>query len=215
MKRLALSSEFYYIKARDLKKTPVKEKQIPNLLDDEDCVFIKLHHNGAVTVYSGLELLDSVNDDEFVKTRVVYISYPAFIGFLLNLIKPIKRRFYIKSTQPFIVRLQDILDAKLPRGERNAENAYQFANKRYYLNKEDAQKCYQKLYQSIEQNGYDFTKPMYVMLNRKLGIKDQLLQGHHRIGICKDLGVKEISISFWAAPASFDFFRFFIPKNKK
>ena len=128
MKRLALSSEFYYIKASDLKRLTVKEK-FETSLPADDCVYLKLHKDGTVTIYKGHEILDNAPDDAFVKTRVVYISYPAVISLLITLIKPIKRRFYLRSTESFKVRLKDILEAKLPRGERNAENAYQFNNK--------------------------------------------------------------------------------------
>ena len=51
------------------------------------------------------------------------------------------------------------------------------------------------------------------MLNRKFGVKDQLLQGHHRIGICKALNVNEVSISFWAVPRSFGFFKLFTKRK--
>lgn len=211
MKKLALSSEFYFIQARDLKRLFVKEKKVADLPED-DCVFIKLHHDGTVTVYQGYEKLEHAQDDDFIKTRVVYVSYPPFISFFINMIKPIKRRYYIRSEESFRVRLSDLLEAKLPRGERNAENAYQFNNRRYHLNHEEAQKCYQRLYSSLRKKGYDERFPMYVMLNRKFGCKDQLLQGHHRIGICKELHIKEVNIAFWAAPASFEFFRKFIHK---
>jgi len=211
MKQLAFSSEFYFIKARDLKKLVVKEKVGADFNDD--CIYLKLHHDGQVTVYAGKEKIDTAPDDDFVKTRIVYVSFPTFISFFLNIIKPIKRRFYIKSMESFRVRLADLLAAKLPRGERNAENAYQFNNRRYHLDHDEAQKCYNKLRSSIEKHGYDERFPMYVMLNRKFGCKDQLLQGHHRIGICKELNVKEVNIAFWAAPASFQFLRKFFKKQ--
>jgi len=69
------------------------------------------------------------------------------------------------------------------------------------------------LYNSIKANGYDAKSPMLVMLNRKFGVKDQLLQGHHRIGICKALNVNEVSISFWAVPRSFGFFKLFTKRK--
>lgn len=209
MKQLALSSECYCIKALDLKKLQVK-KQAVSFATDNECVYIRLHHDGSVTLCQNESLLNNADDDDFIKTKVVYSSHPALISFFLTLIKPIKRRFYIKSTIGFSIKLKDILDMGLPRGERNAENAYQFKNRRYYLPPEQAKADYQKLYDSIKKNGYDKSQPLFVMLNRKFGVRDQLLQGHHRIGICKELNVDEVSIAFWAAPASFKWFRKFI-----
>ncbi len=213
MKRLFFSSEFYYIRARDIKKLPPCH-DVNYQSKEQTCVVILLKNDGNVELLSGEKILAQHQDDDYVQTLVAYYSYPAFIGLLLNLIKPIKRKFYIRSSVGFGVRLDDLLSAHLPRGERNAANAYQLANKRYRLSLEDAQKCYQELRQSFKANGYDPKHPMYVMLNRKFGVKDQLLQGHHRIGICKELGINEVYISFWAAPANFRFLRHFILTKK-
>jgi len=213
MTRIVRSSEFYFIKAADLKQL-VKESE-PSLPDcPSDCVVIKLKNDGDVVLVAHQEFLSKASDDDFVKTCVIYQTYPAFLCFFINLIKPIKRHFYIRSKHPFKARLSDILHAGLPRGERNASNAYQLNNKRYHVDFEEAQIRYNKLRQSLKENGYDFSKPLYVMLNRKFGAKDQLLQGHHRIGLCKELHVEEISIAFWAAPATYSFFRKFISLKK-
>jgi hypothetical protein len=56
---------------------------------------------------------------------------------------------------------------------------------------------------------------MIVMINRKFGVKDQILQGHHRIGICKEVGIKEVNICFWTAPISFKIFNLFVKKELK
>ena len=213
MKRFVRSSEFYFIRGADLKQLTLESVSfVPEC--PLDCVVIRLKDDGNVVMAAHEELLKSVDDADFVKTAVIYETFPAFLCFLMNLIKPIKRCFYIRSKQPFRVRLNDILNAGLPRGERNASNAYQLNNKRYHVDFEEAQIMYNKLRQSIKQKGYDFSKPMYVMLNRKFGARDQLLQGHHRIGLCKELKVEEISIAFWAAPATYSFFRKFIKLKK-
>lgn len=213
MKRIVRSSEVYFIKGADLKqltKEPVMA--LPDTF--ADCVVIKLQKDGDVVLAGHEELLAGAQDDDFVKTCVIYETYPAFLCFLINLIKPIKRRFYIRSRKPFKARLSDILNAGLPRGERNASNAYQLNNKRYHVDFEEAQVMYNELRESLKKNGYDFSNPMYVMLNRKFGAKDQLLQGHHRIGLCKELKIEEISIAFWAAPATYSFLRKFIRSKK-
>ena len=213
MRRLARSSEVYFIKGLDLKN--LRQESVNTLPDcPSDCVVIKLNDDGKVVLAAHEELVSRAKDDEFMKTCVIYETYPAFVSFLINLIKPIKRCLYIRSSQPFRARLSDILNTGLPRGERNAENAYQLNNKRYHVDFEEAQIRYNELRQSLKDNGYDFSKPMFVMLNRKFGAKDQLLQGHHRIGLCKELHVEEISIAFWAAPATYSFFRKFISLRK-
>ena len=68
------------------------------------------------------------------------------------------------------------------------------------------QKRFDELYNSLK-NGYDMKYPMFVGLNRHWGYKDQLLQGHHRLGICKELNIEDVSISFWTYPQSVFNFR--------
>lgn len=203
MHRLVFSSEFYYIKVADLKKLPFVPltKDIPM-----QAPVLLINQEGKTSCIKAPNWAN-FSDDDFLKTRVAYYSYSGVVSFFLTLIKPIKRRFYVCSNDIFRVRLSDIINAKLPRGERNESNAYQLNNKRWHLDKEEAKKRYTDLKNSIKKNGYNYKKPMFVMLNRKFGVKDQLFQGHHRIGICKDLGIEEVSISFWTAPATFSFIK--------
>ncbi|MBR2273366.1 MAG: hypothetical protein IJ864_00815 [Alphaproteobacteria bacterium] len=213
MMRLAFSSEFYFIKAMDLKNLPVR--QLPKHSSfDEKTVVLFLSADGSVSLAEGVDLVKQADNYIFLKTVVAYYSYVPLISFFLTLIKPIKRRFYIRSSVSFTIHLADMIKAGLPRGERNAQNAYQLNNKRWHLDFDEAQKRYQKLRVSLQKKGYDKNYPMYVMLNRKFGAKDQLLQGHHRIGLCKELGISEVAISFWAAPATFTWLQRCLRTNK-
>ena len=206
MCKLAFSSEVYYIKSQELKELEklsgyenVKASEVVILLDEE---------NGN-KVIANSHILESVSDDEFVKTRVAYRSFNPLVGFFITLIKPIKRKFYTQNKQSFTVLFDKLLEAKLTRGERNRENAYQWTNKKWQISKEEANKRFNSLYNSLKKNGYDKRSPMFVMLNRKLGVKDQILQGHHRIGICKEIGLKTVNIAFWTAPKAFDILKIF------
>lgn len=208
MKRIAYSSEFYNIKAIDLKSLP-REDDIKRPQGIEyPIVFLK--SDGTASLIINKNQIDSVSDNDFIKTKIAYYTYPLVISFLLCLIKPIKRHFYQVNKTIFTVRLEDIIQAKLPRGERNAENAYQWNNKKWQISSEEAKKRYADLRQSMKEKGYDRNSPMFVMLNRKFGAKDQLLQGHHRIGICKELNIKEVSITFWTSPATSTYLKRFI-----
>lgn len=207
MKRLVFSSEFYYIKAVDLKKLPLKDKALQPK-KHQDIPLVLLRKEGNAKLVDAKKIVAAAKDDDFIKVKIIYYTVPSFIGFLLCLIKPIKRHYYKVNNTVFTVRLSDIIAAKLPRGERNAENAYQWNNKRWHISREEASKRYANLKKSIQKKGYDKKSPMFVMLNRKFGAKDQLFQGHHRVGICKELGVEEVSITFWTAPATFTWLKF-------
>ncbi|MBR5599104.1 MAG: ParB N-terminal domain-containing protein [Alphaproteobacteria bacterium] len=209
-----LSSDIYHIKAVSLKKLEIKDniyKKNSKLSGFDAVIFID---NDKVFLVDGKDIVKNSKDEDFIVTRIMYKSFNPLIGFFITLIKPIKRKYYVRNNMSFRVRFDKLLDANLTRGERNKENAYQWTNKRWQISQEEAKKRYEDLYNSIKNNGYDENSPMIVTLNRKFGVKDQILQGHHRIGICKELNVDEVNICFWTAPVSFGIFRLFIKKKE-
>ena len=212
---LSFSSEDYFIKAKDLKeleKKSITNKQIDKIA--KNCAVLYIDTTG-IYLAKGDELLTSSSNDDFIKTSICYYTFLPLIGFFINLIKPIKRKFYIKNNQSFRVRFDKLLEANLLRGIRNRDNAYQWTNKRWQISKDEAKKRYEDLYNSIKANGYDPKSPMIVMINRKFGVKDQILQGHHRVGICQELDIKEVNICFWTTPCSFKLLNFFTKKGTK
>ena len=211
MKHIALSSEIYQIKSMELEALPKEQSLHPCIKSDE--IIILLDEKGEDKLISGMEKVKT-SSEEFLPVRMAYETYPAFQAFLINLIKPIKRKFYKVFPKAYTTTLACILDNDVMRGERNEANAYQWTNKKWQISREEAQKRYHDLYTSIKEHGYDKKSPMLIMLNRKFGVKDQILQGHHRIGICKSLDVKEVSISFWAVPKSFEFMKLLIKRKK-
>ena len=206
MNYLSFSSEIYYIKSEELKKLD-RLQGFENIKFSE--VVILLDEVNGNKIIANFDILDGVSDEEFIKTRIAYRTFNPFIGFFIGLIKPIKRKFYTRNEQSFTVLFDKLLDAKLTRGERNRENAYQWTNKKWQIRRDEANKRYNDLYNSLKKNGYDKKSPMFVMLNRKLGVKDQILQGHHRIGICKEIGIKTVNVAFWTVPKAFDFLKIF------
>ncbi len=206
MKKLVFSSENYFIKSEELKKLE-RQQGFENIGFSE--VVVLLDEANGNKIIANFDVLDGAGDDEFVKTRVAYYSFYPVVGFLISLIKPIKRKFYQRNSQSFTVLFDELLEAKLVRGERNRENAYQWTNKKWQISRDEANKRYNDLYNSLKKNGYDKNSPMFVMLNRKLGVKDQILQGHHRIGICKEIGLKTVNVAFWTAPKAFGFLKVF------
>ncbi len=215
-KILAKSSEIYLIKATDLKKLPPapREKDTIPFLETEQ-IAVLLNAGRPDELLKGGEQVAAATADDFLPVRFVYESYAPWQAFLIDLIKPIKRRFYSIFPSVYTTTLASLLQNNITRGERNEQNAYLWTNKKWQISREEAHKRYTELYSSIKTKGYDAKSPMLIVLNRKFGVKDQLLQGHHRIGICKSLDVKEVSCSFWAIPCSFGFMKMFIRKTKK
>lgn len=215
MKKLALSSEIYLIKASELKKLSQDNSLISAAKGVKSSEIIVLLNTGTPDVLlSGAKRIGEAAEGDFLPVRFAYRSYPAWQAFFINLIKPVKRKFYSVFPSTYTTTLACLLANNITRGERNEQNAYQWTNKKWQISREEAHRRYSDLYNSIKANGYDAKSPMLVMLNRKFGVKDQLLQGHHRIGICKALNVSEVSISFWAVPRSFGFFKLFTKRKK-
>ncbi|MDD4556718.1 MAG: hypothetical protein PHE89_05275 [Alphaproteobacteria bacterium] len=204
-KKLVCSSEVYELNVEDLLKLPKSDDYCTG---EEVIVFLgNIKHGENDALMSGQEtLLDAQKaGKKFVETKMVYRSYDGLSGFLINLLKYVKRNNYQRGRGSFRMSFANILDKDLPRGERNFENAYALSSNVSFPEENKRQNAYLKLYNSIKENGYDMKYPIIILLNRKFGVKDQLLQGHHRIGICKELGIEEISVSFWGGPRSFGF----------
>ncbi len=216
MKTIAFASETYLIKKTEIQALPtvknITEFKLPAKLHHMQEIIVLLDEKQGDALLYGAEYLDSSSAD-FVPVRFTYASYPPLAAFFIHIAKYIKRRFYVKYPSIYTVKLSSLLDNHVIRGERNEQNAYQWTNKRWQMSREEAHKRYQELYDSIKANGYDATSPMLIALNRKFGIKDQMVQGHHRIGICRNLDIQEVTISFWAIPRSFSFMKIFIWKK--
>lgn len=203
---LTCSSDTYLLKVDDLLKLPKAEKYAEN-----KCITVLLSGKSGHADYllSGDESLQQLHrqGQTFCEVKIAYYSYNPFIGFLLQLFKPVKRKHIKIGTNIYKTKLSHLIEHNLPRGIRNRENAYCLKNKKWQIPLEERIKKYNELYASL-QNGYDFNHPLFVGLNRQIGFKDKLVDGHHRIGICQELGIDEISISFWTYPPSF--LKFFI-----
>lgn len=211
MKKIVLSSEIYQIKRMELQTLPIEQEKFSSFKSDE--IIVLLDEKGDDKLIAGTEKVKA-SAEEFLPVRMAYETCPVLQSFFINLIKPIKRKFYKVFPKSYTTTLACILENDVMRGERNESNAYQWTNKKWQISREEAQKRYHDLYTSIKEHGYDKKSPMLIMLNRKFGVKDQILQGHHRIGICKSLNVKEVSISFWAVPKSFEFMKLLIRRKK-
>ena len=214
MKKIAFSSEIYQVKAAELKRLKSAENSLP-VPAPHTAEIVVLLEIGGDTLLNGAEKIAAAADNAFVPVRFAYWSYAPWQAFFIDLIKPVKRRFYTVFPSVYTATLACLLQNRITRGERNEANAYQWTNKKWQISREEAHKRYTELYNSIKEKGYDAKSPMLVMLNRKFGVKDQLLQGHHRIGICRSLEVKEVTVSFWAVPRSFSFMKLFVGRVKK
>lgn len=203
---LAYASEIYPLKIKDVLNLADSQNNDSSALPAEKVVILlgNADANQPDTLLCGRERLNRLQTEgqTYADVCLAYHTLPPLAGFFANMIKPIKRRYYATSANTYHTPLSTITRNRLNRGIRNAQNAYQWSNKKWATPEEERVKRYQELYNSLKQNGYDDASPMLVLLNRAWGVKDQLLQGHHRLSICQELGIEEIAVNFWTAPKS-------------
>lgn len=196
---LSFASETYLIAVKDLTEL----ENSPTYQPDKNEVIILVGNtesNQDDTLFAGRHLLQT--SAKYLEVKIAYPDRPKFFNFFINLIKPLKRRYYSTGSRYYHTPLDTLLSKQIHRGIRTAANAYKWTNKRWALPEEERVKRYQELYQSLKTHGYDDNSPLLILLNRNLGVKDQLLQGHHRIGICKELNINDVTVKFWTAPQS-------------
>lgn len=204
---LAFSSDIYLIKTAELKNLPRAENA-----EETGEIILLLGGKKGDGLLSGKKAVDS-STETFLPVRLAYHSYPKHKSFFINLFKKIKRKHYIVSPNVYTVPLKCLYENHVLRGERTATNAYEWSNKRWQMSAEEKQKRWDDLYNSLKTKGFDPKDPILLVLNRSMGVKDQIFQGHHRLGICKELGISEVSVSFWAVHRSFDWLKLFVRKK--
>lgn len=206
---LAFSSDVYLIKAAELQQLPQRK----NVMPENGEITLLLDAKNGDSLISGAGVVRKTSE-EYLPVRLAYVSFPKLKSFFINLFKKVKRKHYIESPSVYTVPLKCLYDNRVLRGERNAQNAYEWTNKRWQMSAEEKHKRWNKLYESLKTRGFDPKDPILLVLNRCLGVKDQIFQGHHRLGICKELGIKDVSVSFWAVHRSFSLFKLFVRRKK-
>ena len=78
---------------------------------------------------------------------------------------------------------------------RKRDNAYDGKEEFIHLTREQKEKRYDSLKESIEVYGFNEEFPILIMLRREGG-EDQILEGHHRLNISIELGLETVPVRF-------------------
>ena len=78
---------------------------------------------------------------------------------------------------------------------RSRDNAYDKKEEYTHLTKEEKVQLYDNLVSSIKENGFREETPLLIMLRRENN-EDKLLEGHHRLNIAIELGLKTVPVRF-------------------
>ena len=78
---------------------------------------------------------------------------------------------------------------------RHRDNAYDGKEETKHLTKEEREERYDTLKSSIAVNGFNEEFPILIMLRREGG-EDQILEGHHRLNISIELHLETVPVRF-------------------
>ena len=78
---------------------------------------------------------------------------------------------------------------------RHRDNAYDGKEETKHLTREEREERYDTLKESIDKDGFNEEFPILIMLRREGG-EDQILEGHHRLNISIELGLETVPVRF-------------------
>ncbi len=198
--KLIYSSEVYEVDLQDLTalgkgenfNLPENNQEVVVLLGTKDCVI------------SGQDFLLKAQKENKAKVMVRFASLP--ISKWYDFLAPFWRfrrnqlRFY--GSNIYHVSPQYLRSLNIERSHKTKENAYNFTKKCRVMTLSERESEYNKIYNSIKNNGFAEDKPIDIMLLRVFGAKDCVDNGHHRLGIALDLHLQKIPVRFAVSPAA-------------
>ena len=194
---LGCSSELYFIDPQDI--ISLEDASAKHLTNTKDEVAILIQQGAPDCLIKGRKTLTQAinNQTAYIPVRIYF--KPTISGWNLPaiFIKPLRQKYKFTSSNNYHTSLTKLRELKIERGFRNADNAYKIS-KRWQISDEQRISRYNQLIDSLKK-GYDDKYPIDIMICRRLGIKDCVDDGHHRIGICAEYNIDRIAVRFRAA----------------
>lgn len=110
--------------------------------------------------------------------------------------KNMRREFTIESSEVYMIDPKLLRALGLELLQRSSENAYGSHSEHKNKTSEQRAQEYETLKRKIEREGFRSEFPITVMLLRKDGKKDKILQGHHRLSIAIELDLSVVPVRF-------------------
>ena len=211
MAKICYSSEVYGLAVEDIASLPDSSVVPENMPDDKVILLIgkrRLWSNDTPveqdTLLKGRAVVNEAvaRGESYIPVRIAFESRVRSYDIISPIIRSLRYKYTLFSSNIYHIRPQEIRDKKLERNLRTAENAYKFSNPKYQMNEEERRETYDNLVKSMSQKGYDDNFPIDIMLCRNMGIQDTLNQGHHRMSVALECGIERISVEFCAAGQS-------------
>lgn len=215
MARPVYSSEIYMLAAEDVLALP-SSSQPEKLPQNRDEIIILLGHNRKLEEKDSKDVLlkgraaaeKAVAEGKaFIPVRFAFIPGNRCFDLLSPLVRKLRYRIRYYGSNVYHIDPKYIRALKIERTIKTRENAYSFTNPKYRMTQQERDDEYNRIYNSVKENGFDDNEPVDIMLCRLMGAKDCVNNGHHRMGIALELGLEKIPVRFSAAGASPRFIR--------
>jgi hypothetical protein len=192
----AFSSETYPLEAADLlpliKNGPYKKpKQNSVVLS----IGRKDQYNDCA--WGDLKMIQTAAEKGgTVPVRVAFRGYsPFFVRWLWHAIHPLRKQTTRLATGVYHINPQELRNRGLELLVRHEQNAYRDIS-RTLLPFGEELAHWNRLKTSIMENGFKDSFPIVILLRRTHGVRDRLLQGHHRLAISLELGLTRVPVTF-------------------
>lgn len=200
---IGYASEIYNIDPLDLISLQDTPAAYARRTDCSDPVVVLIGNrdlNIADTLICGREIISSALEEKqaYIPVRFAFISAISPWNWLPLFIKKLRYKYKFFNTRIYHLEASQIRRLKIERGIRTKENAYAITNKRWAISEPERVEKYNNLVNSLRQ-GFNDEYPISIMLCRRMGYKDCVDNGHHRLGICIEEGIERISTNFIAA----------------
>lgn len=208
MNKICYSSEVYELAVEDVSILPDSQVSSQSPLSDDVIILIgkrRLWDNNTPveqdTLLKGRDVINKASAEgrEYIPVRIAFESRVRPYDFISPIIRKLRYKYTLFSSNIYHIRPQEIRDKKIERNFRTPENAYKFSNPKYKMNTQERQKTYADLKQSMIERGFDDRFPLDIMLCRNMGIQDTLNQGHHRMSVALECGIDRVAVEFCAA----------------
>ena len=107
-----------------------------------------------------------------------------------------KREFTVMSSATYHIDPRELRRLNLELMQRNRDNAYTSHREYKHLTSEQRAEKYDELKQKIRTEGFNDAFPILIMIVRKNGTEDKILQGHHRLNIAIELNLLAVAVKF-------------------
>ena len=213
MKRnIFLSSEIYHLDPNDINvlkdssfhaKTSLPDGQIIILLGNQKKKIEDSILQGRAIILQAIE-----NKTDYIPVRIAFYRNSAWGDFFSLFLKNFRKYFYSYGSHVYHIDPIEIRKKKLESTIQDLENIEIFLENSSLKRKQQ----FYALKDSLQKNGFNDLFPMEIVLCCIWGVQDTLYQGHYRMALCLNMGIKRVSVRFLSAPHAPRWMSFFLIK---